>query len=374
MFALQYRFLEPLDVLFLRGNKLFGDPGSFGESLVPPWPSAAAGALRSLILSAEGVDLPLFARSQAPHPALGTPADPGPFTVASFHLAQRHASGTVESLHAMPADLAVIDDGGEPIVRRLSPCTPAAGVCSSSPLEMLPVLAQQERSKPIGGRWLTQQGWARYLDGNVPRADELVDSAQLWSIDPRIGVGLDSATRRADDGKLFSAQAVAFKRDVGLVVGVSGAELPGRGMLRLGGDGRGAALGPADYQPAIEPLDRIASARRARIVLTSPGLFARGWLLPGADPDGGFELGGVRGRLVCAAVARAEVASGWDLALRQPKPAQRVAPAGSVYWIEDLDATAEALGKLAAGGLWDKASQNATRRAEGFNRFSFAVY
>lgn len=40
-----YRFLEPLDVLFLRGNKLFGDPGSYGASLVPPWPSVAAGAL-----------------------------------------------------------------------------------------------------------------------------------------------------------------------------------------------------------------------------------------------------------------------------------------------------------------------------------------
>ena len=42
----EHRFLEPLDVLFLRANKLFGDPGSYGESLVPPWPSAAAGALR----------------------------------------------------------------------------------------------------------------------------------------------------------------------------------------------------------------------------------------------------------------------------------------------------------------------------------------
>ena len=29
-------FIEPLDLLFLRGNKLFGDPGSFGESLVRP--------------------------------------------------------------------------------------------------------------------------------------------------------------------------------------------------------------------------------------------------------------------------------------------------------------------------------------------------
>ena len=57
----QYRFLEPLDVLFLRGNKLFGDPGSYGESLIPPWPSVAAGALRSRILADDGVNLTDFA-------------------------------------------------------------------------------------------------------------------------------------------------------------------------------------------------------------------------------------------------------------------------------------------------------------------------
>ena len=40
-------FIEPLDVLILRGNKLFADAGSHGEALMPPWPSVAAGALRS---------------------------------------------------------------------------------------------------------------------------------------------------------------------------------------------------------------------------------------------------------------------------------------------------------------------------------------
>ena len=38
MNTIEYRFIEPLDVLFLRGNQLFGDPGSYGECLVPPWP------------------------------------------------------------------------------------------------------------------------------------------------------------------------------------------------------------------------------------------------------------------------------------------------------------------------------------------------
>ena len=71
---------------------------------------------------------------------------------------------------------------------------------------------------------------------------------------------------------------------------------------------------------------------------------------------------------------RAEVVSGWDLALAQPKPAERVAPSGSVYWLDELEATPEQLRKLAEHGLWDEETQNAARRAEGFNRFTFAAW
>ena len=49
-------FIEPLDVLILRGNKLFADAGSHGEALMPPWPSVAAGALRSRMLIDAGID------------------------------------------------------------------------------------------------------------------------------------------------------------------------------------------------------------------------------------------------------------------------------------------------------------------------------
>ena len=53
-------FLEPLDVLYLRGNKLFADAGAHGEALMPPWPSLAAGAIRSRLM-AEGASLDALA-------------------------------------------------------------------------------------------------------------------------------------------------------------------------------------------------------------------------------------------------------------------------------------------------------------------------
>lgn len=381
------RFIEPLDVLFLRGNKLFGDPGSYGESLVPPWPSVAAGALRSRMLADDGVDFAAFAGNKVNHPTLGTPSNPGSFAITAFLLARRFADGRVEALVAPPADLVINDEGQSPVVRRLAPTSVAAGISASSPFPLLPVLAEARRGKPADGYWLVESGWKKYLASDTPTASDLVKSSALWAIDPRVGVGLDSSTRRAADGKLFSVQAVAMVKrghrtgtattpaeyDVGFLAAISGAIPPNGGMLRLGGDGRAAALHAVTVALPEADYAAIARSGRCRIVLTTPGIFAGGWQPPGSSAEARVRLHGVSGRLLCAAVPRAETVSGWDLARHQPKPAQRVAPAGSVYWLDEVDTTPEALRKLVETGLWGDPCEDAARRAEGFNRIAIAA-
>ncbi len=373
MNAVEYRFLEPLDVLFLRGNKLFGDPGSFGESLLPPWPSVAAGAIRSQMLAADDVDLGAFAAGRFEHPRLGTPEQPGTFAITAFSLARR-IDGGIESLHRLPADLVASREDGRLGIRRLRPAVPAAAVCASASLPMLAVLAAGTRAKPESGLWLTQAGWQQYVNGETPPAAMLIESRRIWKVEPRVGVGLDRQKRRAQDGMLFTAQAVALQREYGFLAGVEGAAPPADGLLPFGGDGRAAAVSEADYRTPEPDYQSIASAGRCRVVLTTPGIFPEGWRLPGVRAENRFSLHGVTGQLVCAAVPRAEVVSGWDLAKWQPKPAQRTAPAGSVYWLEELQATPEALRKLAERGLWNEPCEDDVRRAEGFNRFTFAVY
>ncbi|GAB4180412.1 MAG: type III-B CRISPR module-associated protein Cmr3 [Rhodocyclaceae bacterium] len=372
-------FLEPLDVLFLRGNKLFGDPGSYGESLVPPWPSLAAGAIRSRMLADAGVDLTAFGRGEVKHRELGTPSAPGSFAVAAFQLARRQADGSVEALFQPPADLVIAENGdGNATVRCLTPVPPGEVLMSSAPFVQLPVLAEPERSKPASGYWLNESGWQEYLRGKTPTASGLVKSSELWSLDHRIGVGLEGATRRATDQRLFSMQAVAMRPGVGFVVSVTGASPPASGSVRLGGDGRAAAIQATKQSLPQADFEAIAQTRRCRLVLTTPGLFAAGWLPTGttktATGEYRFDLHGVAGRLVCAAVPRSEVISGWDLANWQPKPARRAAPTGSVYWLElDEGVTAEALRKLTELGLWPEPCQDASRRAEGFNRIALAT-
>ncbi len=375
MSAISYRFLEPLDVLFLRGNKLFGDPGSYGESSVPPWPSVAAGALRSRLLADEGVDLAAFAAGRLVHPTLGTPEHPGAFRITRFQMARRLANGGIEVLIAPPADLVIsAEDGKVRAVRALHPTALAAGVRSSAPLPRLPVLAAAERGKAASGYWLGDAGWRRYLTGQTPLPGDLITSSELWRLDPRVGVGLDAATGRAADGRLFAMQAVALRPGVGFLAGIAGAVPPTSGLVRLGGDGRAAAIHPAATPAPESDYAAIARARRCRLVLATPGIFPDGWTLPGTDAEGRCHLGAVSGRLVCAAIPRAEIVSGWDLAHWQPKSARRAAPAGSVYWLDELDATPAALRQLADAGLWGAEGEDAQRQAEGYNRFTFAAY
>ncbi|MDR0736147.1 MAG: type III-B CRISPR module-associated protein Cmr3 [Zoogloeaceae bacterium] len=380
-------FLEPLDVLFLRGNKLFGDPGSYGEALLPPWPSVAAGALRSRMLADAGIDLKAFAEGEISHPVLGTPKNPGSFTVTAFHLARR-VEGNIEPLFVPPADLNLEapkeKDAPPKQVRALNPHPAPQGILTSFSLPSLPILAQKNRGKPASGYWLTAAGWAHYLAGGVPdQKEHWVTSGKLWQSDERIGIGLNAATRSAKEGDLFSVQAVAFLRDVGFLAATEGdgGKAPQDGSLRLGGDGRATAVAVADATfPEANVVD-IARARRCRLILSTPGIFEAGWLPTGAiqDDNSGnngvaFNLHGVRARLTAAAVPRFATVSGWDLAKWQPKPAQRAAPTGSVYWLEDIEADEAALKRLIAEGLWETRDQNPARRVEGFNRCVVAAW
>lgn len=388
--AIHY-FIEPLDVLFLRGNKLFGDPGSFGESLVPPRPSVAAGALRSALLARKGVDLGQFAAGKLEDPELGTPKRPGPFRVRDFRLARRHPDGRIEPLHTLPADLVVRrNDDGSLEVLRMHPGRLPDGIASSAATALHAVLPERTRGKPEPGWWLTHGGWQAYLEGRaIDPAHHLVRGSELWSLDLRVGVGLDPERRSAAEGRLFTVQAVSLRKrhdgeeepgfDTGFLVEIEGIEPPEALTLRFGGDGRGAIAQRIEAPGhGGEVFERIVQEGRCRMILTSPGIFPGGWVPHGAaqaqSGEWRFDLHGVSARLACAAVLRAEVASGWDLAERKPKPAQRVAPTGAVYWLEELKADAQALRKLAHAGLWSEPCENEARRAEGFNRICFAVY
>jgi CRISPR-associated protein Cmr3 len=386
---MQTLFLQALDVLVLRANKLFEGPGSQGEALMPPWPSVVAGALRSRMLADAGVDMAAFAAGHINHPVLGSPQQPGPFAVLDFTLALLHPQGRVECLRPLPADGVVMGQADEQAlsVHTLKP-QPVGWGLHSAAFPQVPLLVGAGRGKPLGGYWLRETGWQAYQAGRVPQAQDLVRTSELWKTETRTGIAMGSDTGTAADGQLFTTRVIhpslglnGQTLQVGFAVQVQGQGIPTEGLLRLGGDGRAVSISPvpAPPQPDYEAMVR---AGRVRLVLSTPGMFPLGDLPCGAQPHSQatqkglpFGLHGVKGHLVSACVPRAEVVSGWNLALQQPKTAQRAAPVGSVYWLElDATTTAQDLHKLVTLGLWPENADDEGRRSEGFNRVCLAQY
>ncbi len=402
-----WRFIRPVDVLYLRGNRLFGGPGDHAEALMPPWPSVLAGAIRSRMLTDAGVDLGRFTDEAATPPAklapvLGTPSEPGSFRLARVALAVRPERGQPLVLHPMPADLVVTapEDGGareagddrppaaalaellergqrpspDPVeVHRLEAGPWPGEAATSSPLPLALALRRRAPAKPSGGYWLTGEGMAVYLAGGTPEPGHLIHRRWLWRSDPRLGIARDRSSGTTAKGRLYTTETVALAPGVGFLVGIEGAPeelVPADGLLRLGGDGRGAEIAPweggAPAAPATAPDGRFL------LYLETPGLFPGGWLPPGVDGATlRLRVDGLEARLAAAAVSRAQVVSGWDVAAHAPKPAQRAVPAGAVYLFDEVHgdpaAYGEQLWEFAAaelGGGWDAVWRQ--RRAEGF--------
>ena len=400
MMPTRYFFIEPLDVLMLRGNRSFGDSGEHGETLMPPWPSVFAGALRSALLGNDARRLAEFVKvgssafsseteralqmrsvlGDALFNVLGTPQQPGTFRVTWASLG-RVAPGaqTPQALLPLPADL-LVADARDALPMALTPTPWPPGTSGAQSLPMVALLRSAKQVKPAGGRCLDGNALAAHLRGAPVASTE--STALLYTSATRLGIALDAKTRTARDHALYTTDAVAFCQDTGFIVGVQGDSglLPMHGLLRLGGDAKGARYRDLPFDAPGPALPR--QGERFRLILTTPGLFAHGWLPGGVVADDAGDTHakaatlrlrgpGFGARLACAAIGRHEVVSGWDLAQWQPKTAQRAVPAGSVYWFDEFEGDAGKLASWVAHGLSGENESTTPaqqqRRAEGFN-------
>lgn len=399
-----YHFVQPLDVLMIRGNKSFGGDGEHGEAVMPPWPSLFAGAFRSALLGKDAGQIARFAQG-GERPAgelgevLGTRDEPGSFAINWLSLAtlaapmptgakdgradarsRETATGEPEAIIPLPADIAAFDDPQVPSLVALQPTHPPAGSMASGDLPLVAHLRLARQIKPQAGRWLDGDGLARHLSGELPA--RTLTTAELFKRETRLGIALDHWARTAAEGALYTSEAIALGSAVGFLVGCQGDDgrLAKLGHLRLGGDGKGARHHCLAFTPPAIPLRDIDTSRRFRIILATPGVFASGWLPERVTRCGSADYrlagNGFSARLACAAVPRFDTISGWDLARQQPKTAQRVAPAGSVYWFDEFDGDVGKLAEWVAGGLWgdNPDRPDRQRRAEGFNRAWLALW
>lgn len=370
--------ISPLDVLYLRGNRLFSQSVT-SEAVMPPWPSLFAGALRARMLVDEPAAEREFQRG-ALGGRLGEVVGAGASAPGTFRLAFMALARGDELLVPAPADVTVLqpEDGARRVLRAVPRDLRALGVDGSFALSDVAVLRVERQQKAMSGAWLTERGLAAWQRGEVPAPEDVVRAGELWSLDKRLGIALDDARGTAQDGMIYTSDTVALAPGVSFVVGVRGADgaLPADGLLRLGGDGRGATVAPLGVEGGERPWERLPAGDRFTMTLATPMISSGGWLPPGAS-DGEWAVGGLRLRVRAAAVGRAGVISGWDLDKHRPKAARRAAPAGSVYFLERVSGSLDELARVrdqGLGALEPEGARDRMREAEGFGSVWFGEW
>ncbi len=342
--------LEPLDVLFFRDGRPFGQAGQ-ARSMSMPLPQTLAGAVWTALLDAHGCpfgELTRAIRQTPSFPAalqqLGLPQWLASVEVRGPYLARRsygdHSLRSLELLFPMPANLVRGDDESTPQTLLPLPddaCPPGWSSTRSGKLGWRPLWRRKrEKSKMIPG-FLTAKGMGEYLSGKPVPADAIVDSSKLVQLDQRTGIGVDSQSQTAQDQLIYSATFLSLANDPRLeyeAVFYAEVVFPGdcdsptwpdsASTMAFGGEGRRVAVQPFDgHSSDLYPVPSNENGHDSSFyVLTTPAVF---------DEFGCPAC--LRQRIVSAAVPGAIPVSGWDLARGGPKPSRHAAPAGSVYFI-----------------------------------------
>lgn len=366
-----YLFVEPLDVLLFRECK----PFSAGEihraaGVFPPTPRPFQGAIRTAILTHEGIDFEELGDPGQSSPEarevielIGGPGDYGQLCIKGPLLARCEDEG-VETFFPMPGHGKLIKEEEKEFVFDLAPLSDRrrrafpsgysvndAGYGKLRPLGRTEIEGEAEAAQKF---LLTSKGLLSALRNRSRVSTTLAaERGALFLSEARLGIELDKGRRAAALGKLYTAEFTRMREEAGFLldVGLQGDEkrdlLPEEGLLALGGERRGARY----RDVALDRLpdhDRLTSARgidiqdgRFLLYLATPAIFRPeqmgevAWL-PSWINAGSLEgsYNGVEFEVVSAAVHKSVPVGGWDLQKGRPKPLVRAVPAGSVYFCE----------------------------------------
>jgi len=344
----EWRF-APLDTWFFREARGFDTSGSNElSSLFPPPARTVAGAIRTRIGEAQGVDwagFPDAADCTALRAVIGVGDDLG-----QLRLQGPYPRLAGERLYPVPRHLLSVPDTDAPY-RFLRPGDPVD--CDLGRVRLPKLDPAKPGAKPLDNAWLTAGDLQRVLQGEHPQ--RVIEASTLYTVEPRLGIGRHNRRRTGIDGLLYQTRHLRLHAEVTIGAATGGipqAWQPATGTLRFGGEGRAAAF---EVSEAAAPLATPASGTsHLLLVLLTPADFgADHWLLPGftaARQDGidvwQGELNGIPLTLHSAVIGKPTREGGWDLAKQAPRPVESLVPAGSVYFCTAPSDPAQAVNAL----------------------------
>lgn len=351
---------EPVDSWFFRDATPFSadsdhadsDQQSNVESLFPPHPTTATGALRAAL----AVGMGWSGHGRWPD-AISDVLGDGPENLGKFSMRGPFLLKDEKPLFPAPAHLLGSGDSGE--------WEPAAFLfpgpeveCDLGEAVRLPCANSEGEGLRTGDKkWITQNGMNKICRGEFPGKDDIVPDKKLWAEETRIGLKRNRQTRSAKESMLYSTRHVRLKEGVSL--GVQMTELLGDCTLSLSGQlipfGGEARLAEClEWEGEVT----FGSGWRKGFSRGQLTLIALSPLDIDKDVYTGrrlFELGSFGNiRVVSACLNHPQRIGGWDSVMHKPLPLRSLLPRGSVLFCEINKCSEDALATgngLASVGL-----------------------
>jgi CRISPR-associated protein Cmr3 len=304
--------IEALDTLIFQDGKPFDKSGdNWGNSLVLPTPSTLYGALRATYF-ANHIDVLSKANEDD---------DPTKNLKINF-IGLKYQE---KLIFAMPKDCVESK-------REVKTLDLEENLLTNSPLKY--TLFSKDEVESIDKGYLKNSNLKKYLSNKTIGSFEMEDSLMIR--ESKIGIGLNRKTKTTGEGLLYRVEMLHYK-DLKIVVGFDGLYLEESGLMKLGGEAKGAKYQQFDSLD-ISQIDNISS-NIFKLYLLTPAIFDNGWYPDWIDKENDFtgEYKGFKLKLVASAIGKHQSIGGFDIKKREPKKMMKAVPMGSVYYIEILE-------------------------------------
>jgi CRISPR-associated protein Cmr3 len=362
-------FFEPTEPLLFRTGRPF-DVGenNFAESIFPPTPETLQGAVRAAIATYWNTSKTLdeiFQQTELTD-LIGDRKQYGRFRITGITLGrykkETRPDTSIEQIFPAPSHI-LQEEGGEKRQVRLIPHGTQNDIHTDLPdnMQLLYLSKNIENAhgkiEPLRG-WLTEKGLhiALRTDNDIPK-EEIINNSEIFVNEPRIGIGMNNATKTTQEGQLYQVLKVrmnplvnpeyiyGFIIDVRLAQNLTSDEtptysepleddaqtqnllkLPDKGWVTLGGERRAAHFTVLHPQTS----QQVSTRQGTLLYLATPAALDEGWRPP-IWPSPLVPP-------IAASISRHVPIGGWLLTPGsgggENKTMRRCVPAGSVYFFD----------------------------------------
>jgi len=194
------------------------------------------------------------------------------------------------------------------------------------------VIEFSELKKYLWGE-LPKQKKIKYKD---PITDDEIDLNKPYFKEIRTGIQLDRYTKKTVEGHLYVAEFLRLLNDWGFIIWYESPKTVSGGIIRLGGEGKGAILDDNIDEKNVseelnfpELIESINKDKKFKLYFASPSYFG-GYKPP--EDELRDKLGVTSLELVAAIPGKPIYIGGYDFAMNKEKSLKRWVAAGAVYY------------------------------------------